>query len=201
MENSIENTWKNAFANNELLAPKLVGLYEKKSEMIVDKMMRRLKIDNWSLIATAAVVIIIGFVYDYLLEGIYGAIVILSIFGLNSWMIKKADKIDLTNEPLVYLKSFMKWIKSTMKFYKVFLGIVLPIFLAPIFYFILSSLDPIQQLIQKNGLKPVIILIFFLCVFQSVILLLSYSISTKVIYGSLITKMKEIIKDLEELKS
>ncbi|QCK16612.1 hypothetical protein [Mangrovivirga cuniculi] len=201
MEKSIERTWKSAFKNNELLAPKLIGLYEKKSEMTIDKMMRRLKIDNLSLLAISAMVIIGGYVFNYLIEGIYGAAVILMIFGINWLMIRKADRVDLTNEPLTYLKSFMEWIKSTIKFYKVFMGVVLPVIVAPLIYMISIKTDPIQTIIEKDGLVPVVILIIILCVFFSLFSLLAYSVSNKMMYGSLINKMKGIIKDLEELKN
>ena len=217
MEKSIETIWKEGFLkSNALVAPKLNDLYNKKSEHIVDKFTRMFKINLIAITAGSFLVVGLSYLVQIPYMGI-GLFLILNVLVLiNKKMMNGLAKIDKNVNSFQYLKSFDGWMKEQISINEKFSRILYPfIFLSILTGFWFGGLGgdvPGESLVQELSAKyPDMILVLGLPLYGLLAGLLVigllvyfggkiYRWDLNVVYGRVLRKLEEIIKDMEELR-
>ena len=110
MEKSIESIWKEGFVNDdELIAPKVNDLYNKKSIDIVSKFKRMYRINVIGIVLFSFIIVPVS----YLVKIPYMGIMMFFLFNLiiiaNRKTIQALHKIDNSLNSYEYLLSFKKW--------------------------------------------------------------------------------------------
>lgn len=214
MEKSIEDIWKESFlAENALIAPKITDLYNRKSQNIVDRMIRLMK---WNVIAIyifAAAFLIYSFFFAIPIVPSLGVFLLFVAAGwyCNNQM-KQVDGLHKNLSSYDYLKSFHQWLKD-----QIARNISLSRFFYP-----LTFIGAYSMVWFSEGRKNVvvdfleaypnhyvigeipliflaapIIVISLMFVFAKQI----YLFDINLVYGRAFKKLNEIIDDFEELRS
>ena len=110
MEKSIESIWKEGFVNDdELIAPKVNDLYNKKSIDIVSKFKRMYRINVIGIVLFSFIIVPVS----YLVKIPYMGIMMFFLFNLiiiaNKKTIQALHKIKNSLNSYEYLLSFKKW--------------------------------------------------------------------------------------------
>lgn len=199
MERSIENIWKEGFESNKSFdLPVMKDLYKRKSKLIINKIKSTSRKDNISLIPIAIFLFAIFAFLDRAMLGTYLGFLILLLFILNKRMLKKLDQVDLTSNTYQYLKNYYSQLKGIQRYYTRLLAIGLPILIIPGYwmYFqgtaIMAGFNSLDVYIQVLLLGITAIILSGLGVF-------CYRLSTHIVYGKLIARLKEVINDMETL--
>ena len=201
MEKSIENIWNEGFlSKEELIAPKVYNLYNKKSKLVVDKLKRTMKIDHWAMIPVS---LILG-VYFYFETNtwitVYFLVTMIGLFLFNSRFIKRIESVDTSLDSYNYLQKFSDILKKAVSIYTKLLTFVYPFFLMPIYWVLFQDKDWFQNLMSQ----PIPVILFTFWAFIIAMALIgfgAYKGAVKLVYGRLFSKLKEIIADMEELKN
>lgn len=199
MERSIENIWKEGFESDDnIQIPVVQDLYRKKSKLIIERIKSSSRIDNISLVPMAVILAGVFIFMEKPVLGIYVGILILLLFLLNRRKLRQLEDLKLSANTYLYLTNYYSKIKGLQKYYTILLGIGLPVLILPGYYLyfrgttVLSTFDGMMLQYQ-------ILVVAILSIVLSAIGVLSYRISTHLIYSKLLTRLEEIIKDLEEL--
>jgi len=204
MEKSIEKIWNESFINEQsLVAPKINDLYNQKSKSIIHKIKRTYEVDNKGLLPIAAVTLIIAIVYSQYIIGLYGTALIIGLYFFNKSLLKRFETIDIKSDNLTYLKSYRKVIDSVAKATKKLFMYIIPLVVLSIFvlaYFVKDS-SFLGKLISENTTFIEVIGIGVAIAFSIfIIAMLAFKLSTKLLYGTLFSKLDDIIKEIEALK-
>ncbi|WP_026837449.1 hypothetical protein [Gillisia sp. JM1] len=200
MERSIENIWKEGFESNKSFKlPFVKDLYTRKSNLIIDKIKSTSKWDNISLIPMAIFLFGLFTYLDKLLLGIYVGALILSLFFLNKKMLKKMDQFNPSSNTYEYLINYYSQLKAIQKFYNKLLAIGPPILIIPA-YWIYFQGTPVMSNFMGLDIYFQILLVAAIAILLSGLGMLSYKLSTHLVYGKLISRIEEIINDMEELE-
>lgn len=218
MEKSIESIWKEGFLNSSaLVAPKLNDLYNKKSEHIVDKFTRMFKTNIIAVFLGSFIIVLISYLVKIPYMGI-GMFIILNILVLiNMKLMKGLNKIDKNVNSFQYLKTFDGWMKEQIATNEKLARFIYPLTFLSVFagfWFGEFGGDmPGQNLVNELIVKhPDMLLVFGLPLYGllGVVLIIVcsayfggriYKWDLNVIYGRVIRKLDEIIKDMEELRN
>lgn len=200
MEKSIETIWKEGFLkDNELSTPKLNNLYNQKSQLVLEKIKRAMKIDNKGLIPLA-ILCIGGFSYTgYFFIGFYLMFLMMGLFFLNRNKIRELEKINIELDNYHYLLAYRTGIKKMVKFYIRLLGFGLPVVVLPGYWLFFRNTEMYQEFISETEMF-IVLVILLLTIVISVMGIFIYWITTKMIYGNLLKKLDGILKDMEALK-
>jgi len=200
MEKSIETIWKIGFLQAQVIeAPKVNNLYNRKSALLIDKYNKRLSLDNLGLLPLA-IILLAGFAYaDYTFIGIYAAVVTLAFFFLNRYQMKKFQNIEIGANTLEYLLKFRQSIKGLTNYYQKLLALGMPIVILPVYYLYFKDMDSFQEFVATAPWSTIIIATAVLALFLSFMGIAIYRITTQLLYGSILTKINEIVADMEEL--
>lgn len=203
MEKSIEKIWNEAFINEQaLIAPKINGLYNQKSKSVINKIRRTYEIDNKGLLPMAGIVLIGGILLSEPIIGTYGTFLILCLYYFNSKLLSKFDSIDVGSDNLTYLKNYKSIINSIMRATKKLFMFAIPLAVLSIFTlaytvkeksFFSNFISSDTTIFEVLGIGLIVAIIVY---FIGIIV---YKISTKILYGTLISKLDTIIKEMEEL--
>jgi hypothetical protein len=200
MERSIENIWKEGFESDKSFKLPLVkDLYTTKSKLIIDKIKSTSKWDNISLIPMAVVLFGLFTYLDKLLLGIYVGALILSLFFLNKKMLKRIDQFNPNSNTYEYLINYYSQVKAIQKFYTKLLAIGPPILIIPAYWMYFQG-TPVMSGFMGLEIYIQILLVAAIAILLSGLGVLSYKLSTHFLYGKLITRIEEIINDMEELE-
>ena len=204
MEKSIEKIWNEAFVNEDtLIAPKINDIYNQKSKSVINKIKRTYEIDNKGLIPMAIIVAVGMAFFSNAIIGFYGAFLILCLYFFNKNLLKKFKTIDVKSDNLTYLKEYKNTINIIMKATKKLFAFAIPLAVLSIFIltfsvkensFLTKFISSETSFIQVIGIGFITALTF------SIIGIIVYTISTKILYGTHISKLDNIIKEMEELK-
>ena len=204
MEKSIEKLWNESFFNEQsLVAPKINDLYNQKSKSIISKIKRTYEIDNKGLIPIAALVFIISIVFSQYIIGVYGTILILGLYFFNKKLLNRFNTIDIKSDNLTYLKNYRTIIDSVSTATKNIFMYIIPLVVLSIFIlgYLIKDTSFLDRFISKDtafievlGIGAVVAFTVF------VIAMIVFKISTKILYGTLVSKLDDIIKEIEELK-
>lgn len=199
MEKSIENIWKTGFeADKTFELPVIKDLYTKKSNLIIDKIKSVSKWDNLSLLPIAVVLFGIFAFMGKLFLGAYLAALILSLFFLNKKMLRKLEIFDPNSNTYLYLKTYYSQLKQLQKFNTNLLAIGLPIVIIPAYWMFFSN-TPLLTSFMDFNIALQFIIVAIIAVVLGGLGVFSYKLSTRLVYGKLITRIEEIINDMEEL--
>lgn len=198
MEKSIESIWTKGFINSdELIAPKIVDLYNQKSELLIDKLKKTYSTDNKNLLPIA-ILFGLGFSYfGYFLIGIYGMLLIIALFFFNKKLLKNLEEIKITTNSFDYLITYRKTIhKITLATTKL-LGFGLPLAVIPGYWLFFRNKEVYLNLINKTSSFYLILIIIGIAIVLSTLGILIYKITTKIIYSKHLNRLDEIISDMK----
>ncbi|MCF2873448.1 MULTISPECIES: hypothetical protein [unclassified Tenacibaculum] len=205
MEKSIEKIWTEAFINEQsLIAPKINNLYNQKSKSIINKIKRTYEIDNKGLIPMAIIVVIGMTLLSEVIIGLYAAFLILCLYFFNSNLLKKFKGIDVKSDNLSYLKQYRYIISIIMKSTKKLFVFAIPVAVLSIFIlaYNLKEKSFLSKFISSDtSLLKMISVGFLIAVCVSVIGFVVYNISTKILYATQISKLDDLIKEMDQLKT
>ncbi|WP_275316442.1 hypothetical protein [Tenacibaculum bernardetii] len=205
MEKSIEKIWNEAFIKEEtLIAPKINNLYNQKSKSIIAKIKRTYEIDNKGLIPMAIIVAIGMTLFSEAIIGFYGAFLILCLYFFNNNLLKKFKTIDVTSDNLTYLKKYKSIINIIMKATKKLFVFAIPLAVLSIFAlaFTIKEKNFLSKFISSDtSFLKIIAVGLLVAVVVSIIGRVVYTISTKILYAGLISKLDAVIIEMEDLKN
>ena len=212
MSNSIEDIWKKGFSENgDLTPPEINNLYNKKSNHIIDKFKRMFKINLIALLLFS-----IGMLTYLILDGreVIGLIIFLL---LNIYVVvgkkqfNSLKKIDKNQDSYHFIKSFDHWLKHTISYNSKIARFFYPsVFLAAVSLIWFNDKNKNETLINfKND--PDVYMIMSLPVFWTLGMLVIalimvyfskhiYIWDFKLVYGRVMTKLDELIADMDELR-
>lgn len=200
MGNSIETIWTKGFLKEESLsAPKINNLYQRKSKLFIEKLKRTYKTDNRSIIPLA-ILAVIGFsVAGHVITGLYIMALMLGMFFLNQKKLASLEAISINTTSYEYLLEYREMFLQLKRFYTRLLGFGLPV--AGIAGYILFFRNS-PVLTDFLHLKVIYIvgILFGLALILSILGMGAYLLSFKLIYGRFISKLNEMIADMQELR-
>jgi len=212
MTDSIEDIWKKGFTENgDLMPPEIDNLYNKKSNHIIDKFKRMFKINLIVLLLFS-----IGMLIYLIVDGreIIGFIMFL-LFNLyvviGKTQLDSLEKIDKNQDSYHFIKSFDHWLKNTISYNsKIARFFYPPTFLACVALVWFNDNTKNETLINfKND--PDVYMVMGLPVFWTLaVLAISliivyfskhiYIWDFKLVYGRVMTKLDELIADMDDLR-
>ncbi|CAM1346324.1 hypothetical protein [Tenacibaculum crassostreae] len=205
MEKSIEKIWNEAFIDEQsLIAPKVIDIYNQKSKSIINKIKKTYEFDNKGLLPMAGIVVIGGILLSETIIGTYGAFLILCLYFFNTKLLSRFNNIDVKSDNLTYLKNYRSIITSITNATKKLFIFAIPLAVLSIFIlayniketsFLSKYISEDTTFIQMTGVG----LIVAVCI--GIIGIIVFTVSTKILYGTLISKLDDIIKELETLKN
>lgn len=204
MEKSIEKIWNESFINEQsLIAPKINDLYNRKSKSIINRIKRTYEIDNKGLIPMGIVVLVGMAIFSEFIIGLYGAFLIFSLYFFNRNLLSRFKSIDIKSDNLTYLKNYRSIISSIMISTRKLFMFGLPIAVMSIFAlaytikeksFLARFIPDDASFLQVLGVGVIMAIVI------SIICTVVYIISTKILYGTLISKLDDIIAEMDALK-
>lgn len=201
MDKSIEEIWSKGFQDEKhLIVPEINELYNKKSILTIDKLKSVSKKDNWSIIPLSIIILIFFIIKSKLLFGLYISALMLSLFFLNRKKLKFLNTINTSQSCYKYLGKLQEMIKNNVRFTTRLLGIGLPFFgYVGLCIFIFES-NMENFILDTYSSKKLLIKSIMILVSLSVIGIFSFRLSNYLVYGRLITKIDEMIDELDQLK-
>ena len=218
MEKSIENIWKEGFLKGDaLVAPKINNLYNQKSIHIIDKFKRIFKINLIAIIAFSFIFLIVSFLVGIPITGVIFFITLSVLVFINKMLLNGLDEIDKGASSYQYLKTFNEWIQKQVAINKKMSRFLYPIiFLSLILGFWFKDAEgmplgerlvgeilfgfPDVYLVLGVPLIGIVIAVFImglLVLFGGRI----YKWDLKIVYGRVFKKLKELMTDIESLRS
>ena len=205
MEKSMEKIWNEAFSKEEaLIAPKINNLYNQKSKSVISKIKRAYEIDNKGLIPMAVIVAVGMTLFSEAIIGFYGAFLIVCLYFFNKNLLKKFKTIDVTSDNLTYLKKYKNIINVIMKATKKLFVFAIPLAVLSIFAlaFTIKEKSFLSKFISSDtSFLKIIAVGLLVAVVVSIIGRVVYTISTKILYAGLISKLDAVIIEMEDLKN
>ncbi|MEE3999654.1 hypothetical protein V1T75_04815 [Tenacibaculum sp. FZY0031] len=205
MEKSIEKRWNEAFIHEQsLIAPKINDIYNQKSKSVINKIKRTYEFDNKGLLPMAGIVVIGGILLSETIIGAYGAFLILSLYFFNTRLLKRFKTIDVKSDNLTYLKNYRSVINSVSKATKKLFVFAIPLAIVSIFalaYSVKEKSFLSNYISSDSSFLDIIGVGLIVAIVTGGIGFIIYTISTRILYHSLISKLDDIIKEMEELKN
>ena len=218
MERSIENIWKEGFLKSDaLVAPKINNLYNQKSIHIIDKFKRMFKINLIAIVVFSFVFLIVSFFVGIPITGVMFFITLSIFVFINKKLLNGLDKIDMGISSYQYLKVFNQWIKKQVSINEKISKFLYPIiFISMIlgFWFKDAQGMALGKRLVNEVLKafPDIYLVYGIPLIGIVIALLItillgffggriYKWDLNIVYGRVFRKLKELMTDIESLRS
>lgn len=201
MEKSIESIWKTGFAAEQnIAAPKVFNLYQRKSGILTEQIKRTYKYDNGALPFLAVGLGIAAYVFGYLWIGVYLTSLLFLLFFLNKQQFAQLTSIKYTDDLYTYLCKYRHTIKSIMKFYNKLMLFGLPLLMIPAMYVTLAVTSPdFWSNLWEHRITHALFLLGFTGALSGGIGILAYQTGIKALYGKKVQRLDELIKDLEEL--
>ncbi len=218
MERSIENIWKEGFLKSDaLVAPKINNLYNQKSIHIIDKFKRMFKINLIAIVVFSFVFLIVSFFVGIPITGVMFFITLSILVFINKKLLNGLDKIDMGISSYQYLKVFNQWVTKQVSINEKISKFLYPIiFISMIlgFWFKDAQGMALGKRLVNEVLKafPDIYLVYGIPLIGIVIALLItillgffggriYKWDLNIVYGRVFRKLKELMTDIESLRS
>ena len=218
MEKSIENIWKEGFLKSDaLVAPKINNLYNQKSIHIIDKFKRMFKINLIAIVVFSFVFLIVSFFVGIPITGVMFFITLSILVFINKKLLNGLDKIDMGISSYQYLKVFNQWVTKQVSINEKISKFLYPIiFISMIlgFWFKDAQGMALGKRLVNEVLKafPDIYLVYGIPLIGIVIALLItillgffggriYKWDLNIVYGRVFRKLKELMTDIESLRS
>ncbi|MDT0293448.1 hypothetical protein ACFQ3R_12720 [Mesonia ostreae] len=199
MEKSIENIWKEGFeAETKLSAPAIANFYDKKSKLITQKINKRTKKDNLSLLPVALIIsAILVFMGEFFLA-IYNAVLIVALFFANKKMLRDLNSINIQDNTYYYLLNYKKQVKKIIKSSTLIAGLGFPMVIIPAYWVFFQDTKVMIKLQEMDSILAMM-LVAGLALFFSIVAISGYKLSNKMMYGNLLERLESTIEDMEEL--
>jgi len=218
MEKSIEDIWKEGFLKGDaLVAPKVNNLYNQKSIHIIDKFKRMFKINLIAIVAFSFAFLIVSFIVGIPITGIIFFVTLSVLVIINKKLLNGLDKIDKGASSYQYLKSFNEWIQKQVTINKKISRFLYPIiFISMVLGFWFKDAEgmPLGERLVNEILIgfPDVYLVYgipligiIIALFIVVILAYFggriYKWDLNLVYGRVFKKLKELMTDIESLRS
>lgn len=205
MEKSIEKIWNEAFINEQsMLVPKINDLYNQKSKSIIHKIQRTYEFDNKGLLPIAGIVAIGGILLSETIIGLYGTFLILSLYYFNTKLLSRFDTLDVKSDNLTYLKNYRAIMNSVAKATKRMFIFILPLLVLSIFvlaFFVKENSFLSKYISEDTTLLEIIGIGGSVALIVSIISMVAFKISTQLLYGTLLSKLNDIINEIESLQT
>ncbi|RKR13103.1 hypothetical protein CLV91_1817 [Maribacter vaceletii] len=218
MERSIETIWKEGFlASDALVAPKLNNLYNQKSIHIIDKFKRMFKINLIAIVAFSFAFLIVSFIVGIPITGVIFFVTLSVLVIINKRLLNDLEKIDLGISSYNYLKAFNQWINKQVAINEKISKFLYPIiFISMILGFWFKDAEGIplgERLVSEVLIGfPDTYLLFGIPLIAIVIALAIISLlvhfggriyqwDLNLVYGRVFKKLKELMTDIENLRS
>ena len=213
MEKSIESIWKEGFLEPDaLVAPKLNDLYNQKSIHIIDKFSRMFTVNLKALVVFSFVVLVASFFVGIPVLGVLMFILFNTIVLVNKKLLKGLKKIDSNTSSYQYLKDFDTWMKEQILINIKMSRYIYPyVFLTMIasFWFSGHSTEILNEILGSTHQIYFVkgIPVFWVLGIGSITSLLAYfggslyKLDLKIVYGRVLKKLAETLKDMEELRA
>ena len=218
MEKSIENIWKEGFLKSDaLVAPKLNNLYNQKSKHVIDKFKRMFKINLIAIVVFAFVILVATTLNGLPIIGVSWFLILIALVVVNKKLTGSLEKIDYHKNSYDYLMSFNKWLQEQMAINRKMARLYYPLFFLSVvvgFWFIdAEGVSLGQRLVGEvlYGFPDIYMIsgvpligIVFVIIIAGLLMLFGgriYNLDVKIVYGRMFKKIKELITDLEELRS
>ncbi|MBL4604492.1 MAG: hypothetical protein JKY02_02165 [Flavobacteriaceae bacterium] len=217
MEKSIENIWKKGFTNSDLLSiPIIENIRSLKSIYTIDKFKKMYKLNIIGLTLTA-VIILLAFIFGgipFIGMYMFTLFISMAIIGLKS--LNNLNQINFGESNYEFLKAFDNWLNNSnskiLLVYKIwiplfFIGFAFALLYTNFFIpFIGETL--IDKILNNENMfivnkipvfwfLGIIIIAIVLSYFSSSF----YKIEMKDIYGNILGEIKQLIAEVEELRS
>ena len=204
MEKSIETIWKKGFfEETPVNIPKINDLYNRKSIHLIDKLLRTLQVDLWSLIPVT--VLVTGWLFyqsESLLIGLATALCCLLLFFMGRTKVEQLKKLDKGTNCYQYLNDVKSWIKETVSFYTKVMAIGGPLFVLFV-HFVLMNISTdhaFSQVYDKLGTDGTFWFIGLSLLVTAILGVSVYRLSVKAVYGTTLHKIDTLIEDMSELR-
>ncbi|MEN2281645.1 hypothetical protein AAGF08_05850 [Algoriphagus sp. SE2] len=210
MEKSIENIWKEGFIKNEdLVAPKINDLYNKKSVHITDKFKRMFKVNIWAIIVGSTLLWIASYFAGAFLAGSIILVMMLYVAYTAKNEMIALEQLDKGQSSYAYLKSFKNWIENSIERYGKIYRVIYPALILT-FYFGLWFSDVFSG-IREKVIETSNDLIFGVHLYSTIPIIVAAAVMSffaktihredvKTIYGGIMSKLDNAISDMEELR-
>jgi hypothetical protein len=214
MEKSIETIWKEGFLrNDQMIAPKINDLYNQKSLGIIEKIKRMLKVNLIAIVVISLVVLVWWYFLDVLHIGIF---VCLALNGFAFYVKVQTDHMkeaDQGTNSYDYLRAFDHWLETSMKNNTRVMRFFYPMmFLAAVatIWFSNDNAAFLKEFFTTHypqlalwGDIPVAVLVVVMAVTLAITFFAGriYRWDVNLVYGRAFKKLKEILSDMEELRS
>jgi len=212
MKKSIEQIWKEGFIDeNALIAPKVNDLYNQKSKNVVDKLEHMFELNHKGVLIGASIFFAVLSFLGAPLFGLYIVLLFVLLVVVGRIQLKQLQNIDKSIGSYQYLTAFNEWFEQSCeqytKIYRVFYPLL---FLSCITRFGVSEngLKVINKVIELQPGEPVIAGVPWM-IWAPVILITTlltfgagaiYRADVNLVYGRQMTKLRDIIRDMESLK-
>lgn len=214
MERSIEHVWKEGFLEMEsLIAPKLNDLYNQKSMHIVDRFKRTGKRNLYGIALGSILFFGITIILKIPLVGILVGMIMAYLIWVGKKRSAKLELIEQGVNSYEYLKSFDNWLNETIAAYRQIYRYVYPALFAifiigAIYAQFLGQESLASHLFQKPpeeytlgipliALVPLLLIVLLVRIFSDVI----YRFDVYSVYGGILKKLDELLRDMEELRT
>jgi hypothetical protein len=217
MERSIEAIWKEGFlVSDALVAPKINQLYNQKSKHIVDKFKRMFEINLIAILIFSVVLLPVSFLFGMAYMGVPMFLLLNAVAVVNKRLSNGLKKIDKSVSSYQYLKAFDAWMQkqisintkmSAFNYPWAFLSL-----LAGFWFFDVEGRTLGEALMNKLmihyprtylvgglplvGIIGVMVVACFLAFFGGRL----YKFELKLVYGHVMSRLQEMLADMEELR-
>ncbi len=214
MEKSIEIIWKEGFLKSDaLVAPKVNDLYNQKSNNIIDRMIRMMRVNVIALIVFALAMLIYTVIIDIPIAiGVFVFLLFVAPAIYTKKQMEKVEEIDKNVSSYQYLKMFDHWLKDQIS-----RNVMLSRFFYPTCILAASLMmwysDGRESVMEEFLMKfPDLLLIGGVPFYFIIGVLVASSLMAffaeriyrwdlGIIYGRMFRKLEKIIADMEELRN
>lgn len=209
MNKSIETMWKEGFVDDmALIAPKINDLYNQKSKNLIDKFEHMFAVNQKGVLIAAFVIFAILAVFGVPVLGLIIALMLSGLVAVGKKQLRELKTINKDVSSFDYLKAFDQWLdKSIQDYVKVYRFFYPSLFLVCAIWFLFSDIgaeliNSIPEMYSVFDI-PIIILAGLVVVTLLIGLVAErvYRADVKLYYGGEMTKLKELISDMENLKA
>jgi len=211
MEKAIETIWKEGFLKSDsLAAPKINDLYNKKSQLIIDKLKSMFIINLKAIVVGASALFVGTFILGIPYVGAFLSFLLIGLVVYSKKQGEKMEEIDTGLSSYQYLIAFKAWRKEAMTGYEKIYRFFYPAFVLATFLGMwLRGGESLSNLIISEF--PNVYLLFGVPIYAVLGAILLAGLSSlfagpiyrwdlNIIYGRVFKKLDEIIDDMEELR-
>lgn len=218
MKKSFESIWTEGFIDEKsLMAPQINNLYNRKSLDVIESYKLMFKRNIKGLFFGSIIMLLVSFLVGLKYMGIPMFFMLNAMVLVDKRLLVRLNKIDNKDSCYDYLLMLKKWILLKTEANIVMARILYPVVFISLllgFWFMNIEGQNLGELVIQRLLEifpdlslifgfPTIGIIIILLIVASLIILAKrlYTYDIKVVYGRVLAKIDELIKEIEELRN